>query len=100
MTQGVGGSTIEAELGKLVSRRGEAQPVGEAERRQRIARAQALMREQGIDALYLDCSTSTFYFTGLRFKSTERLHGAVIPAKPRDLRCEIIRRVAQGQNLR
>ena len=41
----------------------------------------SLRQPQGIDALYLDASTSLFYFTGLRLWATERLHGAVIPAR-------------------
>ena len=81
MTHGVGGSTIEEELGRMRSMREGAAPIGDEERRQRIAKAQSLMREKGIAALYLDASTSTFYFTGLRLKGSERLHGAVVPAE-------------------
>src|SRR5262249_19127442 len=50
------------------------------DRAQRIARAQALMREAGIPALWLDVSASLTYFTGLRLRRSERLHGAVLPA--------------------
>ena len=39
------------------------------------------MREKGIDALYLDVSSSMTYFTGLKFRRTERMHSAVLPAK-------------------
>ena len=81
MTLGVGGSTIEAELGRIQSMREGAVPIGADELKQRIAKAQSLMRAQGVQALHLDSSTSTFYFTGLRFKPTERLHGVVIPAE-------------------
>ncbi len=81
MTIGVGGYSPEEELRKLSSQRDTVAPIGEAERRQRVARAQALMREQAISALYLDASTSTFYFTGLRFGGSERMHGVVIPAE-------------------
>ena len=38
------------------------------------------MRQQGIAALNLDASTSLSYYTGLRAKGKERLHGEVIPA--------------------
>ncbi len=58
MTIGVGGSTIEAELAGMESRRGGMEPITEAERRRRIGKAQRLMREAGIRALYLDASTS------------------------------------------
>ena len=80
MTIGVGGSTIEAELERMDSRRDGVEPITGQERRGRIEKAQQLMREEGIDALYLDASSSLYYFTGLRAKPSERLHGAVIPA--------------------
>jgi Xaa-Pro dipeptidase len=81
MTVGVGGSTAEAELAAIKNMRGDVPPIGVDERRQRIARAQAIMREKGIDALYLDVSSSMTYFTGLKFRRTERMHSAVLPAR-------------------
>ena len=81
MTIGVGGSTAEKELAAMTSMRGDVPPIGVEERLQRIARAQAIMREKGIDALYLDVSSSMVYFTGLNFRRTERMHSAVLPAK-------------------
>ncbi|WP_342361698.1 Xaa-Pro peptidase family protein [Terrarubrum flagellatum] len=81
MTKGVGGSTIAAELERMSSLRGGAQPIGADELRARVAKAQSVMRANGVQALHLDSSTSTFYFTGLRFKLTERLHSVVIPAE-------------------
>jgi len=65
----------------MVSMRDGAEPITAAERHTRIERAQRLMTEQGVDALYLDASTSYFYFTGMRARGSERLHGAVIPAQ-------------------
>ena len=81
MTIGVGGSTAEAELAVMTSMRGDAPPIDDAERIARIERAQALMQSKGIDALWLDVSTSLTYFTGLRLNRSERLHGALLPAK-------------------
>src|SRR6202162_6325257 len=81
MTVGVGGSTAEAELAIIKNMRGDVPPIGVDERLQRIARAQAIMREKGIDALYLDVSSSMTYFTGLKFRRTERMHSAVLPAR-------------------
>src|SRR5947209_20504475 len=81
MTVGVGGSTVEAELAAIRNMRGDAPPIGVEERLQRIARAQAIMREKGIDALYLDVSSSMTYFTGLKFRRTERMHSAILPAR-------------------
>ncbi|HEY4920004.1 MAG TPA: Xaa-Pro peptidase family protein [Xanthobacteraceae bacterium] len=81
MTIGVGGSTAEQELAAMASMRGDVPPIGVEERLRRIARAQAIMREKGIDALYLDVSSSMLYFTGLNFRRTERMHSAVLPAQ-------------------
>ena len=81
MTLGVGGSTIEAELGRMRSMREGVARIGDDELRARVAKAQSIMRREGIAALHLDSSTSCLYFAGLRFKLTERLHGVVIPAE-------------------
>ncbi len=81
MTIGVGGSTAAAELAALASMRGAAPAIDDSDRAARIERAQALMRAAGIDALWLDVSASLTYFTGLRLRRSERLHGAVLPAR-------------------
>ncbi len=81
MTIGVGGSSFEAELAKLKPMTDGVEPIAVAEFRQRIAKAQTLMREQGLQALYLDTSTSLAYFTGIQLGPSERLHGAVIPVE-------------------
>ncbi|WP_108662896.1 M24 family metallopeptidase [Acuticoccus kandeliae] len=81
MTIGVGGSTAEAELAKMSDMTKGIVPIDNAERFDRVARAQALMREQGISALYLDTSVNLNYFTGLNLKPTERLHGAILPVE-------------------
>ena len=83
MTIGVGGSTAEKELAAMTSMRGDVPPIGVEERLKRIARAQAIMREKGIDALHLDVSSSMVYFTGLNFRRTERMHSAVLPGERR-----------------
>lgn len=81
MTAGVGGSSFEAELAGMAPAVATAVPIGADELQQRVARAQAMMREQGVHALYLDTSSNLAYFTGISLKPTERLHGAVIPAE-------------------
>ncbi len=81
MTIGVGGSTAEKELAGLKNMRGSVPPVGVDERLKRIDKAQRLMREKGVDALWLDVSTSLTYFTGLKLRRTERAHGAILPAR-------------------
>ena len=81
MTIGVGGSTQETELARMQAMRAGIVPIDDAERMRRIEKAQRLMREQGVQALYLDVSTNLFYFTGIRLRPSERLHGAIIPAE-------------------
>jgi Xaa-Pro dipeptidase len=81
MTIGIGGSTFQAELDRMNSVLPGAEPISAAELQQRVAKAQRLLREQGLHALYLDTSTSLAYFTGISLKLTERLHGAIIPAE-------------------
>src|SRR5688572_29470109 len=56
-------------------------PITLDERKGRIAKAQQLMREQRIDAIYLEPGSSMFYFTGMRWGTSERMFAAVIPAK-------------------
>lgn len=81
MTIGVGGSTAEAELAGLKNMRGDVPAIGVDERLRRIDKAQRLMREKGIDALWLDVSSSLTYFTGLTMRRSERAHGAILPAR-------------------
>ncbi|PTW62926.1 Xaa-Pro dipeptidase [Breoghania corrubedonensis] len=81
MTIGVGGSTAEAEFARMRDLTADVPAIGVEEWRARVERAQMLMREKGISALYLDSSVNLFYFTGINLKRTERLHGAVIPAE-------------------
>ena len=77
-TVGVGGADRQAELATMESIRGDVAAITDEERKTRINRACELMAERGIDALYLDASTSLYYFTGLRCHPSERLHGAII----------------------
>jgi len=56
-------------------------PISEDERRGRIAKAQRLMAEQKIDAIFMEGTASSFYFTGMRWGQSERTFGVVIPAK-------------------
>ncbi len=58
MTKGVGGSTAAIELAKLTAQRDQAVAIGLDEYRQRIDKLRAVMQATGIDALYLDATTS------------------------------------------
>ncbi|WP_219918841.1 Xaa-Pro peptidase family protein [Rhodanobacter sp. PCA2] len=54
-------------------------PIADDERRARLARAQELMGRSGIDAIYLDGGTTLDYYTGMRWWSSERLMGMLLP---------------------
>ena len=56
-------------------------PITIQERKQRIARAQELMVKEKMDAIFLEGTTSCYYFTGMRWGQSERTFGVVIPAK-------------------
>jgi Xaa-Pro dipeptidase len=56
-------------------------PISVDERHARIARAQKLMAEQKIDAIFLEGTASCFYYAAMRWGQSERTFGVVIPAK-------------------
>jgi len=56
-------------------------PIGDDERRARIAKAQRLMEEQKLDAIFMEGTASCFYFANMRWGLSERTFGVVIPAK-------------------
>jgi Xaa-Pro dipeptidase len=55
-------------------------PISRAEHLARIARAQALMRAQGLAALLIEPGASMVYFTGVQWHRSERLTAAIIPS--------------------
>ena len=56
-------------------------PIADTERTARIEKARRLMADHRIDAIFLESGTSLFYFTGVRWGASERLFGAVLPAR-------------------
>jgi Xaa-Pro dipeptidase len=56
-------------------------PISADERKARIAKAQHLMAEQKIDAIFMEGTAGSFYFADLRWGQSERTFGLVIPAK-------------------
>lgn len=81
MTLGVGGVSQQAALAKLSDMTQGLACVCESEFKQRIVRAQGLMQQQGLAAIYVNAGTNLYYFTGTRWFSSERMVGAIIPAK-------------------
>jgi Xaa-Pro dipeptidase len=56
-------------------------PISSAERLQRIAKAQQLLRAAGLKALLVEAGNSLVYFTGVQWWRSERLTAALIPAE-------------------
>ena len=56
-------------------------PITMEERQTRIDKAQRLMREQHVDAIYIEPGSSMFYYTGMRWGTSERMFAMVIPAR-------------------
>lgn len=56
-------------------------PITPAERAARLARAQALMRANGIGAVLVEPGSSLTYFTGVRWGRSERLTAAILPVE-------------------
>jgi Xaa-Pro dipeptidase len=56
-------------------------PIADAERRERMARLQARLDEQGLAGILLGSTESLRYFTGLVWHQSERLVGALVTPK-------------------
>jgi Xaa-Pro dipeptidase len=56
-------------------------PISLDERRSRIEKARRLMRENKIDGIYVEPGSSMFYYTGMRWGTSERMLALVIPAR-------------------
>ncbi len=55
-------------------------PISVNERKARIAKAQELMAKEKIDGIFIEGTTTSFYYTGMRWGQSERTFGLVIPA--------------------
>ncbi len=78
MVASIGGSTAQHELSHCKSARSQAVPIRQDEYGERLNKLRQLMGLAGIDALYLDATTSLRYFTGMQCHASERLHGAIV----------------------
>ena len=81
MTIGVGGSTAQTELAKLHDMTQKLAPISQDEFNQRIVKAQQLMQQHNIDAVYLNAGTNLYYFTGTQWYASERMVAALLTAK-------------------
>lgn len=57
------------------------EPITLREYQARIDKAQNLMQAKGLAAIYVNAGTSLYYFTGTRWGASERMVGAIIPAR-------------------
>jgi Xaa-Pro dipeptidase len=65
----------------LKSLTADAKPISADERRARIAKVQTLMRERKVAALLIEPGSTLDYFTGIRWRRSERITLAIVPAR-------------------
>lgn len=73
--------TLPESMRGLSSVAAQVVPIGNAERIARVAKAQRLMAEHGIDAVFIGAGSSLTYFTGMHWWDSERLTGVILPRK-------------------
>ena len=56
-----------------------AVPIGPEERKKRVQKAQNIMKKNNIDALLMEAGSALIYFTGVKWRRSERFTGVVIP---------------------
>jgi len=56
-------------------------PITDDERWARIGKAQSLMGDQKIDAIYIEPGSTMFYYTGMRWSTSERMLALIIPQR-------------------
>ena len=78
MNNGIGGSTTQEALARLSTMTAGFNAPSPQEYSQRIKRAIELMKENDIDAVYLNAGTNMTYFTGTPWYASERLVGALL----------------------
>lgn len=79
-TIGIGTQTPEQALATLSDMTSTLIPIQAKEHLARIAKAQAYMQANNIDAIYLNAGTNLTYFTGMKWYASERMVGAILPA--------------------
>jgi len=81
MTIGIGGSNAEIELSKLTDMTNSVEQISKKEFKQRINKANVLMKKHNIAATYVNAGTNLYYFTGTKWYASERMVGALISQK-------------------
>ena len=79
-TTGIGTQTPTQALATLSNMTATLTPIKPEEHLMRIAKAQAYMLANNIDAIYLNAGTNLNYFTGMKWSASERMVGAILPA--------------------
>jgi Xaa-Pro dipeptidase len=69
------------DAGAVKAMRDRIKPIAADEYQARQENARRLMRENGLDAVFVEGGTSLAYFTGLRWWLSERLFAMVLPQK-------------------
>ena len=80
-THQIGGRSLAETAARLAPWPHRAAPIQRAEYERRLARARALMRERGDDALLITAGSSLRYFTGITWGATERLVAMLLTAQ-------------------
>lgn len=75
---GIGGSTPEEELSKLVIPSTKPNPIEKKEFQDRLDKACKALKEKGLDVLYINAGTNLYYFTNTEWNPSERLVGALL----------------------
>ncbi|MEZ5285904.1 MAG: Xaa-Pro peptidase family protein, partial [Vicinamibacterales bacterium] len=76
-----GAAAVPASIQALTPMTDGVVPISGEERRQRVEKAQRLMSEHRLDAIFLEGGSSMYYFTGVRWGLSERPFVCVIPVK-------------------
>ncbi|WP_404344168.1 M24 family metallopeptidase [Pseudoalteromonas mariniglutinosa] len=80
-TVGIGTHTKQQALASLSDMTLDLTPIQVDEYVARIQKAQAYMQANDIAAIFLNAGTNLAYFTGMRWYASERMVGAILPAK-------------------
>ena len=72
---------VSAPADGLQPRAASAKPISDTERHVRLAKLQGLMQQQRVGSLLIEPGSSLEYFTGVRWRRSERVTAAVITAR-------------------